>query len=104
VCGASDGGEAAAASGDTLVRTIAVNGECVVCVGVSTRLVTDGMLRHGTAPTASAALGRCLTGTLLMAAFRGEGEQLQVTFKGSGPLGTSARPSTSLQQCNSCES
>ena len=43
--------------------------------------------RHGTAPTASAAFGRSILGTLLMACFRGEGEKTQVTFKGDGPLG-----------------
>lgn len=34
--------------------------------------------RHRTAPTASAALGRALMGTLLLASFRGEGERTQV--------------------------
>lgn len=43
--------------------------------------------RHKTAPTAGAALGRGLMGTLLMACFREQGEKTQVTFKGDGPLG-----------------
>jgi molecular chaperone Hsp33 len=43
--------------------------------------------RHQTAPTASAALGRGLIGTLLMACFREEGEKTQITFRGDGPLG-----------------
>jgi len=81
---------------DTLLRTVAVNGECVVCVGVTTDLVNDALRRHGAAPTAAAALGRCLTGTLLLGAFRGEGEQVQVTFQGQGPLGTSMRPTPTL--------
>ena len=34
--------------------------------------------RHKTSPTASAALGRALLGTLLMGAFRDEGERTQV--------------------------
>lgn len=34
--------------------------------------------RHKTSPTASAALGRALLGTLLMGAFREEGEKTQV--------------------------
>lgn len=90
-CASASGGGGDAVA-DTLLRTVAVNGECVVCVGVTTDLVNDALRRHGAAPTAAAALGRCLTGTLLMAAFRGEGEQVQVTFKGQGPLGTSTRP------------
>jgi molecular chaperone Hsp33 len=44
--------------------------------------------RHQTAPTASAALGRAILGTLMMSCFRGEGEKTQVTFKGDGPFGT----------------
>jgi len=44
--------------------------------------------RHGTAPTASAALGRALIGTLLMGSFKEEGERTQVTFKGNGSLGS----------------
>ena len=43
--------------------------------------------RHKTSPTASAALGRALLGTLLLATFRGEAETTQVTFQGNGPLG-----------------
>lgn len=43
-----------------------------------TALVQEACDRHATAPTASAALGRALLGTLLMASFRGEGEKTQV--------------------------
>ena len=42
--------------------------------------------RHGTAPTASAALGRALLGSLLMGCFREETEKTQVTFNGNGIL------------------
>ncbi len=39
--------------------------------------------RHKTAPTASAALGRALLGTLLMGTFKGEDESTQVeTYTG----------------------
>lgn len=53
-----------------------------------TNLVQEACQRHQTAPTASAALGRALLGTVLMSTFRGEGEKCQVTFRGDGPLGT----------------
>ena len=43
--------------------------------------------RHKSAPTASAAMGRALLGTLLMGSFKEEGERTQVTFKGNGILG-----------------
>jgi len=49
---------------------------------------TQACTRHGTAPTASAALGRALLGTLLLACFRGEGEKTHITFRGDGPLGS----------------
>ena len=43
--------------------------------------------RHQTAPTAGAALGRALLGSLLLACFRGPGEKTHITFRGDGPLG-----------------
>ena len=43
-----------------------------------TQLVQEACRRHETSPTAGAALGRALLGTLLMAAFREEGEKTQV--------------------------
>lgn len=73
---------------DTMIKTIAVNGECIVTVAQTTNLVTDCITRHKTLPTASAALGRGITGCLLLSTFRAEGEQVQLIFKGSGPLGT----------------
>ena len=60
------------------VSIIVVNG---------TRLVQEAVDRHQTAPTASAALGRALLGTLMMSCFRGEGEKTQVSFRGNGPFG-----------------
>jgi len=71
-----------------MLRTIAVNGEVVVTVAETTAIVVEAIQRQQTAPTASAALGRCLTSALLLSSFRGEGEQIQITFNGSGPLGT----------------
>jgi len=56
----------------------------VIC---GTSLVQEACQRHNTAPTASAALGRSLLGTVLIASFRKEGEKTQVTFRGDGPLG-----------------
>lgn len=45
------------------------------------------MTRHKTAPTATAALGRTLLGAALLGAYRKEDEQIQIQFKGDGPLG-----------------
>lgn len=49
-------------------------------------IVSEAHQRHKTAPTATAALGRALLGSLLMCCFRKDNETLQMTFKGQGPL------------------
>ena len=43
-----------------------------------TYLILQACNRHNTAPTASAALGRALLGTLLISSFKAEGEKTQV--------------------------
>ncbi|KAF5841293.1 Hsp33 protein-domain-containing protein [Dunaliella salina] len=72
---------------DVLIRSLSGLGEVAVLVVNGTHLVTDAASRHKTAPTATAALGRALLGTLLMGSFRKEDEAIQVTFRGNGPLG-----------------
>lgn len=49
-------------------------------------IVSEAHQRHKTTPTATAALGRALLGSLLMCCFRKDNETLQMTFKGQGPL------------------
>ncbi|EIE19291.1 heat shock protein 33, partial [Coccomyxa subellipsoidea C-169] len=68
-------------------RSVSGAGEVSIMVVRGTDLVQEACTRHRTAPTASAALGRALLGTLLMGCFRAEGEATQVTFKGDGLLG-----------------
>lgn len=75
------------ASKDQIVRGISENGQVSILVANSTGLVTEAATRHRTAPTATAALGRALTGALLMGVFRKEGESLQINFNGRGMLG-----------------
>ena len=72
---------------DEVLRTLSESSEISVLAVDGTRLVSEATRRHGTAPTASAALGRALLGGLLLSAFKGEGEATQITFKGTGPLG-----------------
>jgi len=67
---------------------MSAGGEVAVLAIDGTALVADAVARHGTAPTASAALGRALIGALLLSCFKGEGEATQVTFTGTGPLGS----------------
>lgn len=78
------GVQASAASGDELTRCISDNGQVSVLVVRGTGVVQEACNRHKTAPTASAALGRALMGTLLIGAFRGEGEVTQVRQRGGG--------------------
>lgn len=68
------------------MRSISDNGQVSIMVVRGTQVVQEACTRHQTSPTASAALGRALLGTLLMGAFREQGEKTQVTFKGDGPL------------------
>eukprot|EP00884_Botryococcus_braunii_P007801 jgi/Botrbrau1/17021/Bobra.49_2s0077.1 len=74
------------AMADEVLRTMSDNGEVSLLVVTGNNLVQEACTRHRTAPTASAALGRALLGTLLMACFKAEGEATQVSFQGSGIL------------------
>ncbi len=71
---------------DRLVRTISRDGGIAVRAIVGTRLVAEAARRHGTSPTATAALGRTLLGALLLASGGKGGESVQIQFRGEGPL------------------
>ncbi|WIA20049.1 hypothetical protein OEZ85_005914 [Tetradesmus obliquus] len=73
---------------DVLLRSLSDLGEVAVLVLQGTHLVQEAMDRHKTAPTATAALGRTLLGAALLGAYRKEEEQIQIQFKGDGPLGS----------------
>ena len=70
---------------DELVRV--GNGEVRVFAAVTTKLVREGATRHDCGPLAAAALGRVMTGALLLAANLKNEEALTLTFAGDGPLG-----------------
>lgn len=71
---------------DYLVRIISreVNVRGLACV--STHLVEEACRRHGTFPTASAALGRALTGGVLMGGLLKRDQRVALRFEGDGPL------------------
>ncbi|MGQ0550460.1 MAG: Hsp33 family molecular chaperone HslO [Armatimonadota bacterium] len=75
------------ANGDMLVRAIAADGAVLACVAIATGVTEEARLRHGTLPTATAALGR----TLVAAAMLGSGlkgqQTVMVRVLGDGPLG-----------------
>ncbi|HJF85640.1 MAG TPA: Hsp33 family molecular chaperone HslO, partial [Megamonas hypermegale] len=70
---------------DHLVKAIADGVR--VYAAVTTNLVNEGIRRHECYPVASAALGRTMTGALLLAANLKNKECLTVKFNGDGPLG-----------------
>jgi len=71
---------------DYLVRAITTDGKVRALACVTTQLVNEAHRRHGTYPTASAALGRALTGGALMGALLKTGQRVALKFEGNGPL------------------
>jgi molecular chaperone Hsp33 len=71
---------------DYLVRAIGDKANLIGLACVTTALVEKARKIHGTSRTASAALGRALTGGLLMGALLKKGQRLALKFEGNGPL------------------
>jgi molecular chaperone Hsp33 len=71
---------------DHLVRILSKAGNVRGLACVTTDLVGEICERHGTLPTASAALGRALTAGTLMGALLKAGQRVALRFEGSGPL------------------
>ncbi|NIK80110.1 molecular chaperone Hsp33 [Paenibacillus castaneae] len=72
---------------DVLVRGTAWNGKIRVFAARTTQLVEELRQRHGTYPTATAALGRTLTAGAIMGAMLKGKEKLTIQVKGDGPIG-----------------
>jgi len=72
---------------DQLVRGTAWNGGVRVFAARTTRLAGELQRRHGTFPTATAALGRAATAAAMMGAMLKGDERLTIQIKGDGPLG-----------------
>jgi len=73
---------------DQLIKATAANGEVRAFAAVTTDVVAEAMRRHDCYPVAAAALGRTMTGALLLAANLKNKESVTIKFKGDGPLGT----------------
>ena len=71
---------------DYLVRSITDKLNVIALACVTTDLVGEAARLHGTSPTATAALGRALTGGLLMGALLKPGQRVALKFQGNGPL------------------
>ena len=72
---------------DKLIHATAADNQLRCMAAVTTELVGEACRRHRTFPTASAALGRTLTGGLLMGSGVKDLEKLTVHFDCEGPIG-----------------
>lgn len=69
------------------MRATAAGGYVRCMSAVTTRLVSEAARRHGTSPTVTAALGRTLTGALLLGSGLKEFDRLTVQITCDGPVG-----------------
>jgi molecular chaperone Hsp33 len=72
---------------DGLARMLAADATLRGLATITTDLVDDARRRHGTLPTATAALGRALTAALLVGATLKDGWRVSLQFNGDGPIG-----------------
>jgi len=72
---------------DKLVHGVAADGTIRVFAAITTDTVAEAIRRHQTSPTVSAALGRTMTGALLMGSTLKELDRLTVKIEGDGPVG-----------------
>jgi len=72
---------------DKLVHGIAADGTVRLMAAITTKTVTEAVRRHQTSPTASAALGRVLTGNLLLGSSLKDFDRLTVKIDSDGPIG-----------------
>jgi len=72
---------------DKLIHATAADNRLRCMATVTTNLVGEACRRHRTSPTASAALGRTLTGGLLLGSGLKDLEKLTVHFDCDGPIG-----------------
>ncbi len=71
---------------DRIVTATAIDGSFSIVAGVTTELVRETQQRHELAPTASAAVGRLLTGAALLGASLKGREKLTLQIASDGPL------------------
>lgn len=72
---------------DTMVRAVARGSAVRAFASVTTQLVEEARSRQGSAPTATAALGRALTASGLLAGMLKGQQKVTVRILGDGPLG-----------------
>jgi molecular chaperone Hsp33 len=83
---------------DTLVHGTAADGTIRCMAAVTTNLVAEAARRHDLWPTVAAALGRTLTGTLLLGSSLKELDRLTVQIVSDGPIGGITAEANALGQ------
>ncbi|MFD1861770.1 Hsp33 family molecular chaperone HslO [Planococcus chinensis] len=73
---------------DYLVKALAYDGQIRAYATRTTDAVGEAQRRHYTWPTASAALGRSMTASVMLGAMMKGEEKLTIKINGNGPLGT----------------
>ena len=73
---------------DYLVRGLVNSKNCRVFACQTTNLLEEARKDHDLWPTASAALGRMMSATLMMARMNKNSEKMTVIINGGGPIGT----------------
>ncbi|MBA4123640.1 MAG: Hsp33 family molecular chaperone HslO [Acidobacteria bacterium] len=71
---------------DKLVHGTAADGTVRIMAAISTDIVKEAVRRHETSPTVSAALGRVLTGTLLLGSSLKDFDRLTVKIESDGAI------------------
>lgn len=72
---------------DYLVKALAFHGQVRAYACCSTKTVNEAQHLHHTWPTASAALGRAMTASVMMGAMLSGEQKLTVKIEGGGPIG-----------------
>ena len=79
---------------DKLIHGIAAEGTIRLMAAITTETVTEAVRRHQTSPTSSAALGRTLTGNLLLGSSLKDYDRLTVKIEAEGDIGAIITEST----------
>lgn len=72
---------------DKLIHGTAADDTIRVVAAITTDITTEAVRRHQTSPTVSAALGRMLTGALLLGSTLKDFDRLTAKIEGNGPVG-----------------
>lgn len=72
---------------DKLVHGLAADATVRIMAAITTETTREAVRRHQTSPTATAAIGRVLTGTLLLGSSLKEIDRLTVKIESDGPVG-----------------